>query len=93
MGNRRSEVDFHVSDPAGAAAGEMRQRVVSHLVNFRASFAEAPVANLLNEFCTFLENCLVGSLVHVVNSETGLFQGVEHLIGAKIAGFAAEFFS
>ncbi|CCX85233.1 unknown [Parasutterella excrementihominis CAG:233] len=93
MGNRRSEVNFHISDPAGAATGEVRQRVVSHHVDFRASFAQAPVANLLNEFRAFFQNRLVGSLVHVVNSETGLFQGVEHLVGAEIAGFAAEFFS
>ena len=60
--------------------------MVSHHVDFRASFAQAPVANLLNEFRTFFQNCLVGSLVHVVNSEAGLFQGIKHLIGAEIAG-------
>ena len=67
--------------------------MVSHHVDFRASLAQAPVANLLNEFRTFFQNCLVGSLVHVVNSEAGLLQGIKHLIGAEIAGFAAEFFS
>jgi hypothetical protein len=67
--------------------------MVSHHVDFRTSFPQAPVANLLNEFRTFFQNRLVSGLVHVINSETGLFQGIEHLIGAEVAGFTAEFFS
>ena len=65
--------------------------MVSHHVDFRTSFPQAPVANLLNEFRTFFQNRLVSGLVHVINSETGLFQGIEHLIGAEVAGFTAEF--
>ena len=63
--------------------------MVSLHVDFRASFAQAPEANLLNEFRTFFLNCLVGSLVHVVNCEAGLFHGIKHLVGAEIAGLAA----
>ncbi len=42
--NSAGEIDFHISNPARAAACEVRKRMVSHHINFRTSFSKSPVS-------------------------------------------------
>ena len=99
-GLRRGEVRKHVGvirfgvlHPGRAAGREVRERVLALFVDFRTTFAEDPILDLLNEFRAFFDDGLVGRAVAVVDHEAELFKRVDHLFGRERTGLAAEFFA
>lgn len=86
-------VRFGVFHPCRAATGKVRERMLALFVDLRATFAEDPILDLLDEFCAFFNDRLVGRAIAVVDDEAELFKGVDHLFGREFASLATEFFA